>query len=82
MLFVPAASVHFNKEDELVNHQFSAIIKDNLIISFEEDHTECFEAVKARLKLARALYVLRARAICAMPLQILLLIPILFCWRR
>jgi magnesium transporter len=50
MLFAPAAWYRFNKEDELVNNQFSAIIKDNLIISFEEDHEECFEAVKARLK--------------------------------
>lgn len=48
--FSTSRIVHFNKEDELVNNQFSAIIKDNLIISFEEDHEEYFEAVKTRLK--------------------------------
>jgi len=48
--FSTSRIVHFNKEDELVNNQFSAIIKDNLIISFEEDYEEHFEAVKARLK--------------------------------
>jgi magnesium transporter len=48
--FSTSRIVHFNNEDELINHQFSAIIKDNIIISFEEDHVECFEAVKARLK--------------------------------
>jgi magnesium transporter len=49
-VFCTSRIVHFNNDDELINHQFSAIIKDNLIISFEEDYVECFEAVKARLK--------------------------------
>jgi magnesium transporter len=49
-VFSTSRIVHFNSEDELVNHQFSSIVKDNLIISFEEDHKEYFEAVKARLK--------------------------------
>jgi len=48
--FCTSRMVRFNKEDELVNNQFSAILKDNLIISFEEDYEEYFEAVKARLK--------------------------------
>jgi magnesium transporter len=48
--FSTSRIVHFNKENELVNNQFSAIIKDNLIISFEEDYEEYFEAVKTRLK--------------------------------
>jgi magnesium transporter len=48
--FCTSRIVHFNKEDELVNSQFSAILKDNLIISFEEDDEEHFEAVKVRLK--------------------------------
>ncbi|MDN3547731.1 magnesium/cobalt transporter CorA [Mucilaginibacter aquaedulcis] len=48
--FCTSRIVHFNKEDELINNQFSCIIKDNLIISFEEDYHEHFEAVKARLK--------------------------------
>lgn len=49
-VFVVSRIIHFNAENELVNTQFSAIVKNNLIISFEEDYTEQFEAVKARLK--------------------------------
>ncbi|SDD30630.1 magnesium transporter [Mucilaginibacter pineti] len=51
--FSTSRIVHFNSEEELVNNQFSAIIKDNLIISFEEDHEERFEAVKTRLKVGK-----------------------------
>ncbi|WP_184550297.1 magnesium/cobalt transporter CorA [Mucilaginibacter sp. FT3.2] len=52
-VFSTSRIVHFNGDDELVNHQFSTIIKDNIIISFEEDHEEYFEAVKARLKVGK-----------------------------
>ncbi|WP_114937843.1 magnesium/cobalt transporter CorA [Mucilaginibacter endophyticus] len=48
--FSTSRIVHFNKENEIINCQFSAIIKDNIIVSFEEDHTDRFDAVKARLK--------------------------------
>ncbi|PWK79046.1 magnesium transporter [Mucilaginibacter oryzae] len=49
--FCTSRIVYFNHDNEIINCQFSAIIKNNIIISFEEDHNENrFEAVKARLK--------------------------------
>jgi len=49
-VFSTSRIIHFNKDNELVNCQFSALVKENIIISFEETHEEYFEAVKARLK--------------------------------
>ncbi|QKJ29809.1 magnesium/cobalt transporter CorA [Mucilaginibacter mali] len=49
-VFAVSRILHLNDDKELVNAQFSAIVKKNLIISFEEDHEERFEAVKSRLK--------------------------------
>lgn len=49
-VFSTSRMIHFNKDNELVNCQFSALIKKNTIISFEETHEEYFEAVKTRLK--------------------------------
>jgi len=47
--FVVSRVIHFTDENELINNQFSALIKENTIITFEETHDEYFEAVKARL---------------------------------
>src|SRR4051812_36330157 len=41
--------IHFNKDGELVNNQFSALIKEDTLITFEETYDEYFEAVKSRL---------------------------------
>ena len=41
----------FNANHELFNTQFSALIKENIIISFEETHEEYFAGVKARLEM-------------------------------
>ncbi len=49
-VFSTSRIIHFNKDSELVNCQFSALVKKNIIISFEETHEEYFEAVKTRLK--------------------------------
>jgi magnesium transporter len=49
-VFSTSRIIHFNKENELVNCQFSALVKENIIVSFEETHDEYFEAVKLRLK--------------------------------
>jgi len=49
-VFSTSRMIRFNKDSELVNCQFSALIKKNIIISFEETHDEYFEAVKTRLK--------------------------------
>ncbi len=48
-VFAVSRVIHFNEENELVNNQFSALVKENTIISFEETHAEYFEAVKNRL---------------------------------
>lgn len=49
-VFGTSRVIYFNKENELVNCQFSGIVKDNIIISFEESHLDYFEAVTTRLK--------------------------------
>jgi magnesium transporter len=49
-LFVVSRLIHFTHDNELVNNQFSAIIKQNLIITFEETYEEYFDAVKKRLE--------------------------------
>ncbi len=48
-LFAVSRLIHFNKNNELINEQFSALIKENMLITFEETHEEYFEAVKTRL---------------------------------
>ncbi|ASU33079.1 magnesium/cobalt transporter CorA [Mucilaginibacter xinganensis] len=48
-LFAVSRMINFTKDYELVNNQFSALVKDNVIITFEETHEEYFEAVKNRL---------------------------------
>ena len=48
-VFSVSRQIHLNEENELVNNQFSTLVKKNLIISFEETHAEHFEAVKVRL---------------------------------
>jgi len=49
-VFVTSRMVQFNQDHELCNYQFSAIVKDDLIISFEETLDEHFEPVINRLK--------------------------------
>ncbi|MBS7563137.1 magnesium/cobalt transporter CorA [Mucilaginibacter sp. Bleaf8] len=49
-LFVTGRLINLNDEHEYLNTQFSALIKDNLIITFEEFYDDNFEAVKNRLK--------------------------------
>ncbi|MBK0378875.1 magnesium/cobalt transporter CorA [Mucilaginibacter segetis] len=49
-VFGTSRIIYFNKKDEMVNCQFSALVKDNLIISFEERHYNYFGVVEARLQ--------------------------------
>jgi magnesium transporter len=49
-VFGTSRIIYFNKENELINCQFSGIVKDNIIISFEETHLDYFEAITTRLK--------------------------------
>ncbi len=51
--FLVSRIIHFTTENELVNNQFSALVRDNVIITFEETHEEHFEAVKKRLAAAK-----------------------------
>ncbi len=52
-VFAVSRIMHMNNENELTNTQFSAIVKQNLIISFEEDNEDRFKAVKSRLKVGK-----------------------------
>lgn len=52
-VFSTSRILRFNEAHELVNCQFSALIKDDTIISFEETYDEYFEAVKARLEVGK-----------------------------
>jgi magnesium transporter len=52
-VFAVSRMILFDKDYELTNHQFSALVKDNIIITFEETHEESFEGVKNRLKLGK-----------------------------
>lgn len=47
--FVVSRMIDLSTDYELTNHQFSALVKDNIIVSFEETHQENFEAVKNRI---------------------------------
>jgi magnesium transporter len=49
-VFSVSRIMRLTDDNELLNTQFSAIVKKNLIISFEEDDVDRFEAVKSRLK--------------------------------
>ncbi|QHS57236.1 magnesium/cobalt transporter CorA [Mucilaginibacter sp. 14171R-50] len=49
-VFGTSRIIYFNKDNELVNCQFSGIVKDNIVISFEESHLDYFEVVTTRLK--------------------------------
>jgi magnesium transporter len=52
-VFVVSRIIHITDTNELLNSQFSALVKDNVIISFEEGHEENFEAVKKRLAVGK-----------------------------
>lgn len=49
-VFAVSRIIRFSEDNELINCQFSSIVKENIIITFEETYADCFEAVKARLK--------------------------------
>jgi magnesium transporter len=52
-VFAVSRMINFTKDYELTNYQFSALVKDNIIITFEETHDENFKAVKNRLALSK-----------------------------
>lgn len=54
-VFGTSRIIYFNDKDELVNCQFSGIVKDNIVISFEESHVDYFEVVTTRLKAGKGI---------------------------
>ena len=54
-VYMVSRVIYFNDSGELINEQFSAIIKDNLLITFQETYVECFAAVKMRLEAGKGL---------------------------
>lgn len=54
-VFMVSRVIYFNDDGELANEQFSALIKDNLLITFQETYVECFAAVKTRLEAGKGL---------------------------
>ncbi|AMR33074.1 magnesium and cobalt transport protein CorA [Mucilaginibacter sp. PAMC 26640] len=54
-VFGTSRIIYFNEENELVNCQFSGIVKDNIIISFEESYIDYFEPVTVRLKAGKGI---------------------------
>ncbi|WP_454802533.1 magnesium/cobalt transporter CorA [Mucilaginibacter phyllosphaerae] len=54
-VFGTSRIIYFNKDNELINCQFSGIVKDNIVISFEESHVDYFEAVGTRLKAGKGI---------------------------
>ncbi|TWR31100.1 magnesium/cobalt transporter CorA [Mucilaginibacter pallidiroseus] len=47
--------IYLNDENELINCQFSGIIKENLLMSFEESYDDYFSAVITRIKAGKGL---------------------------
>jgi len=54
-VFMVSRVIYYNDNGELANEQFSALVKDNLLITFQETHVECFAAVKSRLEAGKGL---------------------------
>ncbi|MFD0750329.1 magnesium/cobalt transporter CorA [Mucilaginibacter calamicampi] len=54
-VFMVSRVIYFNDEGELANEQFSALIKGNILITFQETYVECFPAVKTRLSAGKGL---------------------------
>jgi magnesium transporter len=52
-IFAVSRMIYFSKDYELTNYQFSALVKDNIIITFEETYEENFKAVKNRLAVGK-----------------------------
>lgn len=48
-VFAVSRIIFINKDNEIVNSQFSAIVKKDLIITFEDDYSDRFEVIKTRL---------------------------------
>lgn len=54
-VFLTSRLLHYHKEEAIENYQLSVLVKENLIISFQETHEEYFEGVKKRLELGKGI---------------------------
>ncbi|RYE03819.1 MAG: magnesium/cobalt transporter CorA [Sphingobacteriaceae bacterium] len=48
-VFLTSRLLHYHKEEALEDFQLSILVKENIMISFQETHEEYFEGVKRRL---------------------------------
>ena len=48
-VFMTSRLLHYHKEEAIEDYQLSILVKENIIISFQETHEEYFEGVKKRL---------------------------------
>lgn len=48
-VFLTSRLLHYHKEEAIEDYQLSILVKENIIISFQETHEEYFEGVKKRL---------------------------------
>jgi magnesium transporter len=81
-VFGTSRIIYFNNDTELVNCQFSGIVKDNIVISFEESYVDYFEAIIVRLKAGKGVSAQPGRVIFFIPLPIPYWITILCCYRK
>ncbi|GAB2689972.1 magnesium/cobalt transporter CorA [Mucilaginibacter koreensis] len=54
-IFVTSRIIKLTSSKELSNTQFSAIVKDNIILSFEETYDKHFESVEGRLQAGKGI---------------------------
>ncbi|MVN22137.1 magnesium/cobalt transporter CorA [Mucilaginibacter arboris] len=48
-VFMTSRLLHYHKEEAIEDYQLSILVKENIVISFQETHEEYFEGVKKRL---------------------------------
>lgn len=48
-VFLTSRLLHYHQEEAIEDYQLSILVKENIIISFQETHEEYFEGVKKRL---------------------------------
>ena len=54
-VFLTSRVLHYHKEEDSDNYQLSMLVKENLIISFQETYDEYFEGIKKRLHVGKGI---------------------------
>jgi magnesium transporter len=52
-VFMTSRLLHYHREEAIEDYQLSILVKENIIISFQETHEEYFEGVKKRLQVGK-----------------------------